>query len=218
MDIDEIEVGGDFPLAEMQERTKDFQFCLERIDEYFPEDCNLRCTVGTFPEEHSPDYCWGGCPGALQEAMHIFKAYYPNVYSELGKLHYVVGQVDGPIDFAADEKIIFAGSCTSWEGEIDGERVVISDSYRHAHEIDETKTKSNDMLKRGMIPTINMLGSRKRRYIRIQGCPVSVGDHVHYVSGLGGVGNPNYDKRMFFGANLAYWRMRLGRMKHNLVG
>jgi hypothetical protein len=74
------------------------------------------------------------------------------------------------------------------------------------------------MLKKSFIPAINMLKHRKQRYIRIDGCPVSVGDHVHYVSGLGGVGNPNYDKRMFFGATLAYWQMRLGRMRHALLG
>jgi uncharacterized protein (DUF362 family) len=218
MDIGQIEVGGDFPLAEMQEKTKDFQFCLERIDEYFPEDCNLRCTVGSFPEKHSPDYCWGGCPGALQEAMHIFKAYYPSVYEDVGKIHYVVGQVDGPIDVKDDEHVIFAGSCTSWEGTIDGQDVKIESSYRRAHEVDETKTVSNDMMKKGFLPTLNMFKHRKQRYIHIEGCPVSVGDHVGYVSGLGDVGNPNYDKRMFFGVNLAYWQMRFGRMKNRLLG
>ena len=27
---------------------------------FFADAENLRCTVGTFPEKHSRDYCWGG--------------------------------------------------------------------------------------------------------------------------------------------------------------
>jgi uncharacterized protein (DUF362 family) len=217
MDIGGIEVGGDFPLAEMQEKTKHFEFCRERIDEYFPKDCNLTCTVGTFPEKHSPDYCWGGCPGAIQEAMHILKAYHPNVYRDMQKIHCVVGQVDGPIDFKDDERIIFSGSCTAWEGTIDGQPVKIESSYRRADEVDESRTESNDMLKKNLTPVFKMFKNRNQRFIHLEGCPVFVGEHVHYLSGLGGVDNPNYDKRMLFGVNLAYWQMRLGRLKNTLT-
>ena len=73
MDIAEIEVLGDFPLEEVQEHTRGFAFCMERIDDYFGEESNLSCTVGTFPEAHSRDYCWGGCPGALQEGDAHFQ-------------------------------------------------------------------------------------------------------------------------------------------------
>jgi len=218
MDINEIEVGGDFPLDEMQEKTKNFEFCLERIDEYFGDDCNLKCTVGSFPEKHSPDYCWGGCPGSLQEAMHIFKGYDENAYQEIEKVHYVVGKVEGPIDFKDDEKIIFAGSCTAWEGTIDGKQVKIESSYKSPHEVDETKTKGNDMLRKNMMPPINMFKNRKERFIHIPACPVSVGDHVHYISGLGKLDNPNYDKRMVVGANLGYWQMRTSRFFNQFLG
>lgn len=94
MNLEEIEVGGNLPLQEVQGKTRNFEFCMEHIDNYFGKNGNLKCTVGTFPEEHSPDYCWGGCPGALQEAMHIFKAYYPNVSKEMKRVRYVVGKVE----------------------------------------------------------------------------------------------------------------------------
>ena len=61
MQLDQIEVGGDYPLTEVQERTRNFKFCVERIDDYFSSTPNLSCTVGTFPETHSADYCRGGC-------------------------------------------------------------------------------------------------------------------------------------------------------------
>jgi uncharacterized protein (DUF362 family) len=211
MNLEEIEVGGDFPLAEMQEKTKGFEFCMEHIDDYFKEGCNLSCTVGTFPEKHSADYCWGGCPGALQEAMHIFKGYYPNAYQEMKKVRYVVGKVRGPLDLEDGEKVIFAGDCTSWEGKMDGQDVKIESKYRPPGEVDEKKTKSNDMLKRSLKPFLSLLKNRKSRYIHLKGCPVSVADHAHYISGLGKIGNPNFDSRFLVDVNIAYWQMRFSR-------
>lgn len=218
MDIDEIEVGGDYPLDEMKIKTKDFQFVMEHIDNYFPEDCNLKCTVGTFPEKHSADYCWGGCPGALQEAMHIFKGSDPNVYQEISKVHYVVGRIDGPIDFDDDAKIIFAGNCTSYEGEIDGQRVKIEGSYCPPSQVDEKQTKSNDMIKKNLAPPINLFKNRKSRYIHLKGCPVPVGDHVHYLSSLGKITNPNFDPGLAIGVNIGYWTMRSKRFINGLKG
>ena len=57
------------------------------------------------------------------------------------KIRYVVGKVEGPLDLADDEKVIFAGNCTSWEGEIDGKKVTIEGQYKRPHEVDETKDK-----------------------------------------------------------------------------
>jgi hypothetical protein len=211
MDLNQIEVGGDFPLAEMQEKTKNFQFCLERIDDYFSEDPNLSCTVGAFPERHSADYCWGGCPGALQEAMHIFRGFNENVDKEMGKVRYVVGKVDGPLNLEDGERVIFAGSCTSWEGEIDGEHVKIESSYKTANETDETKTESNDMLLKFLQTQFHSLMNRSSRYIHAKGCPLSVAQHVNYLSSMAKIKNPNLDPKLFVQANLTYYQMRFRR-------
>lgn len=211
MDINEIEVGGDFPLIEMQEKTRNFEFCMEHIDDYFNEISNVKCTVGSFPEQHSADYCWGGCPGALEEAMHIFKGYYPNVYRDIKKIRYVVGEVEGPLELEDDERVLFIGACTKWEGEIDGKKVKIESSYKSTNEVDETKTKSNDMIKKNLGSFLNLFRKRSARYIHLKGCPVSVGDHVHYLSSLGKVGNPNFDRRMVFHVNISYIQMRVRR-------
>jgi uncharacterized protein (DUF362 family) len=218
IDLDAIDVSGDFPLAEVQGRTKNFAFCMEHIDRYFGDDCNLTCTVGKFPAKHSPDYCWGGCPGAVQEAMHILKAYYPNVYQEMKKIHYVVGTVDGPLDIKDDETVLFVGDCTSWEGEIDGEHVTIKSSYKPPHKVDEKKTKSNDMLLKTVKTLVNCFIKRKRRYVHVKGCTVSVGDHVHYFSFFGKTGNPNFDLRLVFPLNVAYYKMRLMRFLNRFIG
>jgi len=218
MNLEEIEVAGDFPLPEIREQTRHFEFCLERVDRYFGKDSNLRCTVGTFPEKHSPDYCWGGCPGALQEAMHIMKAYYPNVGQEMKKVRYVVGKIDQPLALDEDEKVIFTGDCTSWEGRMNGESVKIESSYKPPREVDERKTKSNDMLLKTGQTLWRCFRQRKSRYIQAKGCPVSVGDHVHYFSAIAKIKNVNFDPRMVFPLNVAYWKMRFHRALNRLFG
>jgi hypothetical protein len=34
-----------------------------------------------------------------------------------------VGMVEGPLNLEAEERVIFAGNCTSWEGNLAGEKV-----------------------------------------------------------------------------------------------
>ena len=217
MDLAEIAVGGDFPLEAVREKTRDFQFCMQRIDRYFTGDDHLRCTVGRFPAKHSPDYCWGGCPGALQEAVHIYRAYYPNVTRSMQKVHYVVGRVEGPLDIREDERVLFVGDCTRWKGEIDGERVVIESRFKPPAKVDEKKTGSNDMLLKTFQTLRDCFKQRKRRYVRARGCTVSVGDHVHYLSVLGKIKNVNFDPGLVVPVNLAYWTMRFKRFVNHLL-
>jgi uncharacterized protein (DUF362 family) len=217
MSLERIEVLGDFPLEEVQKRTEGFQFCLERIDDYFGEDGPLRCTVGSFPETHSTDYCWGGCPGALQEAMHIFRAFNPDVEKPMKRIHYVVGHVEGPLDIREDETVIFAGDCTSWEGNIDGKRVAIRSCYTPRWKKDVTKTRSNDMLLKILGSLWLCLRKRGSKYLRVKGCPISVAEHVNYLASTGEIPNPNFDPRVVLQVNMAYLQMRSNRVKNRLV-
>jgi hypothetical protein len=217
-DLDDIDLGGDYPLAEIQKKTENFEFCLERVDDYFSESPNLSCTVGAFPEQHSADYCWGGCPGALQEAMHIFRGFYPDVDKEMQKVRYVVGKVDGPLNLADDERVIFAGSCTSWEGDIDGKHVKIESSYKTASETDENQTESNDMLLKFFKAQFHTLANKSSRYIHAKGCPLSVAQHVNYLSSMAKIKNPNLDPKLFVQANLTYYQMRFQRLIARFAG
>jgi len=211
MDLEEIDVSGDFPLEEVREKTRNFEFCMEHIDDYFGEHSNLTCTVGTFPETHSPDYCWGGCPGALQEAMHIFKGYYPNVNQDMKKVRYVVGRLEEPLELDEGERVIFTGNCTSWKGAIKGQDVKIESNYKTTREVDVRKTKSNDMLLKTFSTVWHCFKSRSSPYIHAKGCPVSVADHVHYLSTIGKIRNVNFDPRSLIPVNIAYWQMRMHR-------
>jgi uncharacterized protein (DUF362 family) len=217
MHLDQIVVGGDFPLEQVQAKTKNFQFCLERVDDYFGPGGNLSCTVGRFPEPHSADYCWGGCPGALQEAMHILRGFTPDVDRRMGKIRYVVGAVEGPLDLAPGEKVVFAGRCTRWQGRIDGRPVDIEGSYRSASEVDEADTASNDMLLKvgqAMARSALRLG---RPYVHLQGCPVSVAEHVFTLASLGRIGNPLFDRRLLFPNLAAYAAMRTRRFMNRFT-
>ncbi len=218
MDLDEIDIVGDFPLEEIQAKTQDFAFCVERIDDYFKDKSNLSCTVGTFPEAHSPDYCWGGCPGALQEAMHMFRGFYPGVDKKMKKIRYVVGKVEGPLNLAKDEKVIFAGNCTSWEGEIDNKKVCIKPNYKTTSQVDETKTKTNDLLFKTVTALFNSYKRIGTRYVHAKGCTLSVAEHVHYLSALAGIKNFNFDPKLCVGLMLSYCQMRVKRLFNRLSG
>jgi hypothetical protein len=211
MSLDDIEVAGDFPLEEVQEKTRDFRILLERVDDYFGDESNVSCTVGTFPEEHSRDYCWGGCPGALQEAMHIFRGWIDDVDRTMNRVRLVFGAVDGPLDLAPDERVIFVGDCCRWQGVIDGKQVTIEPSYRTADQVDVRRTRSNDMLKVTARNFGKALKSARSRHIHLTGCPVSVGDQVNFLAVFGGIGNPYLRPELFIPINTAYWQMRFGR-------
>ncbi len=218
LNLDQIEVGGDYPLEAIQQRTRNFQFCFERIDDYFSASRNLTCTVGKFPESHASDYCQGGCPGALQEAVHIFRGFDPDVDKKMRKVRYVVGKVDGPLNLTEGERVLFAGSCTRWQGHIDGEAVNIESSYQAPEKVNVKKTASNDMLLKATKAIAHTLWKRSSRYIHVKGCPVSVAQHVHYLSALAKVKNPNFDPRLLISVNTAYWKMRFFRLLNRFIG
>jgi uncharacterized protein (DUF362 family) len=217
MALDQIEVGGDYPLEKIRDRTQAFKFCVERIDDYFNETSHLSCTVGRFPEAHAPDYCRGGCPGALQEAMHIFREMNPKVDKQMQKVRYVVGRVAEPLNLAQDERVFFAGSCTRWEGRIDGKSVKIKSSYKTAAAVNAKKTTSNDMLLKTVTAIAHTFWKRSSRYIHVKGCPLSVAQHVNYLSALANIKNPNFDSRFFVPVNIAYWQMRFFRFLNRFI-
>ena len=112
------------------------------------------------------------------------------------KVRYVVGKVDQPLDLDDDERVIFAGSCTSWKGTIDGKDVTIESSYKTYGEVNEKKTKSNDMLLKTAKTLWKCFRRRSSRYMHAKGCPLSVAENVNFLSALGKIDNPNFDPRL----------------------
>jgi uncharacterized protein (DUF362 family) len=215
--LDKIAIDGDYPLEAVQQRTKNFKFCVERIDDYFNANRNLSCTVGKFPEAHSLDYCRGGCPGALQEAIHILRSLDPDVGRKMQKVRYVVGRVDGPLNLENDERVIFAGDCTSWQGQIDGKAVSIEPTYKTTAEVNVEKTASNDMLLKTISTIVHAFLKRSYRHIHMRGCPVSVAQHVNYVAFLSKIKNPLFYGRLLFPVVKAYFLMRFFRFMNRFT-
>ena len=82
-----------------------------------------------------------------------------------------------------------------------------------------TKTRSNDMLLKILGSLWLCLRERGSKYLRVKGCPISVAEHVNYLASTGEIPNPNFDPRVVFQVNMAYWQMRINRFKNNrLVG
>ena len=50
--------------------------------------------------------------------------------------------------------------------------------------------------------------AKGRPYIRLEGCPVSIGELILLLAELGGIKNPYFDRRQVVGFNLSYlsWR------------
>jgi hypothetical protein len=140
------------------------------------------------------------------------------VDKDMKKIRYVVGKVEGPLNLADDEKVIFAGSCTSWKGRIRNEDVTIESGYKTAGEVDETRTRTNDMLYKTFSTLFKSFLNRNANYLHAKGCTLSVAEHVHYLSALAKVKNPVFDPRLSVLLTITYWQMRIKRFFNRLVG
>ena len=84
---------------------------------------SITAYAGPPPETEHTDYCWGGCPGAIEEAIEILRAYDKECDKKMPRLHVVFGAYEGPIDAKPGEKVVFIGDCAKWEGKI-GDKLV----------------------------------------------------------------------------------------------
>src|SRR5690606_18785865 len=74
MDLAAIDITGDVTFEEARARADGFQVGLQRVEKYF-EGSHITAYAGPPPEPERTDYCWGGCPGALEEAIEILRLY-----------------------------------------------------------------------------------------------------------------------------------------------
>ncbi|HEY8073379.1 MAG TPA: DUF362 domain-containing protein, partial [Labilithrix sp.] len=70
-----------------------------------------------------------------------------------------------------------------------------------------------------MIKMANKLrGLKSKPYIRLDGCPVSIGELVLMLAELGGIQNPYFDKRQVVGFNKAYLAWRTTSAYRRIMG
>jgi uncharacterized protein (DUF362 family) len=206
IDVEEIEIGGDFPVDEARKAAEKFRVPVETVDQVFNGRSNLKIHVGAPPDPEKVDYCWGGCPGALIEAMEIIKTMQPEVYHEVRPTHFVFGRYEGEIDVKPGEWVIFCGDCAAYRGKLGDREVNLVSVYETRDKKNVHRAKASDLVARILRFVLTVFRSRKARVIRARGCPVSVAENVLYLWKPGGTRNPYFDHRIvlpFFSGYLA---------------
>ncbi|HEY4243087.1 MAG TPA: DUF362 domain-containing protein, partial [Kofleriaceae bacterium] len=206
MNLDEITVTGDVTLEEARVRGKKFRTGLIRVEKYF-EGTHISAYAGPPPENEFTDYCWGGCPGAIEEAIEILRVFDAQTDEKMPRLHVVFGAYDGAIDAKPGEKVVFIGDCAEWRGVINGKDVEIPNVYKERSTHDPHTAKAQDIFAK-------LAGARSKlggEVIRLEGCPVSVAEQVLALVNISGVKNPYFDRENMFTFARGYlgWKGRV---------
>ena len=177
------------------------------------------------PEPEHTDYCWGGCPGAIEEAIEILRLYDAQTDSKMPRLHVVFGAYDGPIDAKPGEKIVFIGDCARWEGNIGDKLVKVESLYRDRSTKDPYGAKHDDIYAKMASVTAKLAMHRNDSHIRLEGCPVSVAEQVLALVSLSSIKNPYLapDDIVRFNKGYIAWRgstiaKRLGGTPYQVHG
>lgn len=217
VDLQEIDIVGDLTLAEAQQRAEGFRVGLIRIEDYFA-DSKINAYAGPPPSADSvdatttdvddPEYCWGGCPGAMQEAIELIRLFDDETDAKMPITHIVFGAYDGDIDANEGERVVFIGDCTSFAGEVAGQKVDIRSVYQHRRNTEPLDAKHTDMFARMAKTNVKFLKERNEQVIELRGCPVSVAEQLLALVSLGGLKNPFLDpaEATRFGSSYLSWR------------
>ncbi len=224
IDLAKIKLSGDVTLEEAQGRAKGFKVGLVRVEKYF-EGTHITAYAGPPPEMERTDYCWGGCPGALEEAIELLRLFDAQTDTKMPRLHIVFGAYQGKIDARPGEKVIFIGDCASWKGSIAGEPVSIESVYQPRETKDPHHAKHDDLYAKMVTVTARLAASRNKQVMRMNGCPVSVAEQVLTLVAMSGAKNPYFEKSEILKFNKAYiaWRAtmagkRLRGQKYQVPG
>ncbi len=223
VDIDDITLSGDVSLDDAMRAAEGFKSGLIRVEDYF-KDTNIRAYGGRPPSDEI-DYCWGGCPGALQESIEILRVFDKATDDKMPPVHIIFGKYEGEIDARPGEKVVFIGDCAQFEGRIAGEPVKIDSRYIDRSLKDPLQAKHEDIFQKMAKVGAMMWIKRKQDVIRLQGCPVSVAEQALALVNLGGLKNPYFDPAISFdftncylSANTRVAAQRLRGRRYNQPG
>jgi uncharacterized protein (DUF362 family) len=207
MDLSQIEITGDITLEEAKAKAKGFKVGLVRVEKYF-EGTHITAYAGPPPEPERTDYCWGGCPGALEEAIEILRLYDAQCDDKLPRMHVVFGAYDGKIDVKPGEKLVFIGDCARWEGQAGDKLVKIESLYKDRSRKDPYEAKHDDIYAKMASVTTKLATQKDGEPIRLEGCPVSVAEQALALVSLGGLKNPYLSPSEIVRFNKGYlaWR------------
>jgi uncharacterized protein (DUF362 family) len=209
-DLNKIKISGDVSFEEAKAKAKGFRVGLIRVEKYF-EGTNITAYAGPPPEVEHSDYCWGGCPGAIEEAIEILRVYDKDTDAKMPRMHVVFGKYDGPIAAGPGEKVVFIGDCAEWKGQLQGKLVQIQSKYKDRSTLDPHHAKHDDIFAKLGTTTAKAAVSRNASHIRLEGCPVSVAEQVLTLVAVGGLKNPYMDPKQVSTFTRSYlgWRSRV---------
>jgi uncharacterized protein (DUF362 family) len=213
-DLAKIRITGDVSLDEARARAKGFRVGLIRVEKYF-EGTNISAYAGPPPEGEGADYCWGGCPGAIEEAIEILRVYDQTTDQKIPRMHVVFGAYDGPIHAAPGEKVVFIGDCAEWKGQLAGKPVAIENIYKPRSTMDPHSAKSEDVFVK-MANAYREL--RGRDVIRLEGCPVSVMEQVLALIEIAGLKSPFFQRENMTSFTRGYFGWKARAALNTLAG
>lgn len=208
VDLDRIAITGDVTLEEAQARAKGFKVGLIRVEKYF-EGTAISAYAGPPPEPERTDYCWGGCPGAIEEAIEILRQFDANCDARMKRTHVVFGAYDGPIDAKPGEPVVFIGDCAKWTGTIAEQFVTVESVYKNRRTKNPYHAKHDDIYAKMLVVAKKAREAKQSGApMRLEGCPVSVAEQVLMLVFVSGLKNPILDPTSAVGFNKAYaeWR------------
>ena len=206
VDLDAIDLSGDVTLADAQRRADGFEVGLIRVEKFF-EGTAISAYAGPPPEPERTDYCWGGCPGAIEEAIEILRVFDKETDAKMPRLHVMFGKYQGDIDAKPGEKVVFIGDCADWKGTLHGKPIAIETLYKKRATLDPHTAVAQDIFVKLAAARGKLIGD----VIRLEGCPVSVAEQVLALVSISGVKNPYYDRQnmMSFGRAYLGWKARV---------
>jgi uncharacterized protein (DUF362 family) len=215
MNLDDIKVTGDVTLEQARERGKKFRTGLIRVEKYF-EGTHISAYAGPPPQNEHTDYCWGGCPGAIEEAIEILRQFDADCDKNMARMHVVFGDYKGPIDAQPGEKVIFIGDCVQYDGNVAGKLVQIGSKYKDRSTKDPYHAEHDDIFLK--LAKVKQQIATGGDVIRFEGCPVSVAEHVLFIALAGGVKNPYTDAKGNLGFAQSYLAWRTSTFAKRLRG
>lgn len=220
LDLSQIQLSGDVTLAEAQGRAENFKVGLIRVEKYF-EGTHITAYAGPPPEKEKTDYCWGGCPGALEEAIEILRKFDAECDSKLPRTHIVFGNYKGEIDAKPGERVVFIGDCAEWKGQLGEQLVSVENLYRDRSTLDPYTIKGEDALAKAFKMRAVIKEAEGKPFLRLKGCPVSVAEQVSTLVALGGLKDPSLSPQGL--KSYVVWRSRMlvkriGGQKYQVAG
>jgi hypothetical protein len=204
--IDDIDLDGDVTLEGAQRKARGFAPGSSAWRTTSPARTFAPTAAG--PPSDEVDYCWGGCPGAIEEAIEILRVFDKATDEKMPPVHVVFGRYDAPIDAKPGEKVVFIGDCAEFRGDVAGKLVNVPSRYVDRSKKSPYDAKDEDIFAKMAKVYGKMWSSRREDVVVLGGCPVSVAEQVLALVAVSDIKNPITDpvNAIKFNKHYLAWR------------